>query len=216
MPPKKKQQEGTLLHQLIVFIVGIIVVIASVYGIVFFLTKSAVEDVEKTQGSIEQDLTKLGSIIADIKESLGKEEDEEVRQEVNDSLLVGLYYYNLRKDEEIDPSLPCSPESILPVTRQIAVTATPIQDTLNLLISGNLDDEEKIAGFTTEFPHPEFLLIGTRLKNGVLTLEFTDPKDFTTGGACRVSLLKLQIEKTALQFKNISEVVLEPEGIFSP
>jgi len=128
---------------------------------------------------------------------------------------VTLHYYNQIKGEEVGD--PCSPDAVLPVEREIPATITPIQDTIRLLIEGNLTEEERAAGFSTEFPHPEFKLLGATLKDGILTLEFADPALFTIGGSCRVLLLAAQIEKTAKQFPEVEEVRFEPEeSLFQP
>ena len=139
-----------------------------------------------------------------------KAEDETAK------IKVKLYYYNQVKDKEIAEYMPCSPDAVLPVEREIPATETSIQDTINLLIAGDLIEEEKSAGFSTEFPHPEFKLLGVNLKDGILTLEFTEVPGFTTGGSCRVGLLENQIIKTAKQFSEVKEVILTPESLFQP
>lgn len=229
MPPKKspsKQQKqnvaggAAFLNQAIIFVIGVVVVIIAIYGIVFFVTQRASDEVQKSQNNIEKDLEALGIRISDITEKLDKKLEElsdgTTTPTGNETLTVGLFYYNLTRDQEIDPSLPCSPNAVLPVVREIPISATPIQDTIRLLILGDLTEDELINGFTTEFPHPEFALVGTSFKDGTLSLEFTNPRDFTTGGACRVGLLKAQIEKTALQFPGVDAVELIPEDLFQP
>lgn len=131
--------------------------------------------------------------------------------EVN-KIPVLLFYYKQSDDE----SLACGPDAILPVMREIEATQTPIQDTINLLIKGELTEEERALGFTTEFLNPDFKLLGANLKDGVLYLEFTEVPGFTTGGSCRISLLTNQIIKTAKQFPGVNEVVLLPESLFQP
>jgi len=137
--------------------------------------------------------------------------NQPVNQEVN-KVPVLLFYYKQSEDE----NLACGPEAVLPVRREIEATQTPIKDTINLLIKGELTEEERAQGFTTEFPNPDFKLVGVNLKDGVLYLEFTEVPGFTTGGSCRVSLLTNQIIKTAKQFPEVKEVVLLPESLFQP
>lgn len=129
---------------------------------------------------------------------------------------IKLYYYNVIKDKEIADYIPCSSDAVLPVEREIPTTRTPIQDTIKLLIEGKLTEQEKAAGFLTQFPHPEFRLLGADLKDGVLTLQFTEVPGFTVGGSCRVGLLSTQIGKTAKQFPEVKEVRFEPESLFQP
>jgi spore germination protein GerM len=131
-------------------------------------------------------------------------------------LKVKLYYYNEAKDKELTGAISCSPEAVLPVEREIPPTKTPIQDTIRLLLKGELTKEERAAGFSTEFPHPEFKLLGASLKDGVLTLKFADPRGFSSGGACRTSLLAAQIIKTAEQFPGVRAIRFEPETLFQP
>lgn len=116
---------------------------------------------------------------------------------------VKLYYAN----EVLDQGR-CT--IVAPILREIPITNTPIQDTINLLLKGELSSQEKSQGFDTEFPHPEFKLISTNLKDGVLTLRFTEVPGFTSGGSCRLGLLYLQIKKTASQFPEVSDVNIEP------
>ena len=130
--------------------------------------------------------------------------------------MVKLYYYNKTEDEKKFGYVACSEESVLPVERKIFLTSTPIQDTINLLLQGNIFDSEKQSGFSSEFPIDGLILIGANLKDGILTLEFSDSLNKTNGGSCRVGLLRTQIEKTAGQFDGVKEVKLIPEYIFQP
>ena len=117
-----------------------------------------------------------------------------------------LYYFNrLSKNNN----------GLAAVERQLKTTFTPLQDTIQLLISGSYW-KEKEAGFETEFPHPDFKLTGAKLKGGVLTLSFTEVPGFTSGGASRVGLLAEQIIMTAKQFPEVKEVRFEPEYLFQP
>lgn len=125
---------------------------------------------------------------------------------------VQLYYYNQLEDKDIE----CGNKYVLPVEREIELTKTSIQDTINLLIKGEITEEEKEAGFVTEFPNSDFKLLSANLKDGVLSLEFTEVPGFTTGGSCRISILASQIIKTAEQFSGVNEVILLPESIFQP
>lgn len=132
---------------------------------------------------------------------------------------VSLYYYNETRDKELAQNgegVACSREAVLPVSREILHTNTPIQDTINELIKGEITSSETAQGFKTEFPHSDFRLLGANLKDGLLILEFTEVPGFTGGGSCRVTILANQIIKTAQQFPEVSEVVLKPESLFQP
>lgn len=132
----------------------------------------------------------------------------------NQTRKIKLFYYNEIEDRKIASYMPCV--SVLPVEREIPLTNTPIQDTVNILIKGELTEAEKAQGFSTEFPNPDFKLLSLNLKNEILTLKFSDTYGFTSGGACRVGLLRSQIEKTAKQFPEVKEVIFEPEDLFQP
>ncbi len=96
------------------------------------------------------------------------------------------------------------------------MTRTPIQDTIKLLLSGELTEEERAQGISTEYPLEGLSLKGASSKDGVLTLEFDDPNNKTVGGSCRVGILWFQIEATAKQFPEVQEVRFLPEEIFQP
>lgn len=92
----------------------------------------------------------------------------------------------------------------------------PIQDTIELLISGQLTKEEKSQGITTEYLLEGFSLKSVSSKDGILTLEFEDLHYKTSGGSCRVGILWFQIEATAKQFSEVQHVRFLPEELFQP
>jgi len=132
------------------------------------------------------------------------------------SKTVKLYYYNPEQDKDESGNIQCSRDGLVAVEREIPVTKTPIQDTIKLLIAGQLTDTEKSQGITTEYPLEGFSLKGASLKDGVLTLEFEDPNYKTGGGSCRVGILWFQIEATAKQFSEVQKVRFLPEELFQP
>lgn len=129
---------------------------------------------------------------------------------------VQLFYYRPTQDADKTGNLLCSRQGLVAVDRQIVKTMTPIQDTIKELLKGQLTPEEKARGIVTEFPLPGVSLEGANLKEGVLTLEFTDPQKKTGGGSCRVGILWLQIETTAKQFTDVKKVLFKPEELFQP
>ncbi len=130
---------------------------------------------------------------------------------------VKLYFYNQNNDKDASGNVMCSEKGLVAVTRQIPQTITPIQDAIKLLLQGNPTPAEKAQGISTEFP-----LAGLTLKSanvtaqGVLTLEFADPQNKTSGGACRTAVLWKQIEATAKQFPGITAVKFIPNTLFQP
>lgn len=129
---------------------------------------------------------------------------------------VTLYYYNPNLDKDGTGNILCSRNGLVAVDRQIPITNTPIQDTINLLISGDITSAEKEQGITTEYPLRGLKLIAASLNGSVLTLTFNDPNNKTGGGACRVGILWFQIEATAKQFIGVSSVKFMPEELFQP
>lgn len=142
-------------------------------------------------------------------------EDEDDDEDVV-TRVVKLYYYNPENDKDEDGNIMCSSQGLVAVNRTIPSTNTPIQDTIRLLLKGELSDAEESRGIETEYPLAGLRLKGANLASGVLTLEFEDPHGRTTGGACRVSLLWEQIEATAKQFSTVEVVRYIPEDIFQP
>lgn len=128
---------------------------------------------------------------------------------------IQLFYYDPVKDQDETGNVMCTREGLAPVTRTIR-SGNPIEDTLNLLLEGNLTAEERDAGITTEFPLSGVRLIDAALMDGILTLTFEDPQNRTSGGACRAGILWFQIEETALQFPEVEEVRFMPEELFQP
>lgn len=56
---------------------------------------------------------------------------------------VKLFYYNPKLDRDESGNIACSRNGLAPVERKIPITQTPIQDTIKLLLSGELTDEER-------------------------------------------------------------------------
>ncbi len=149
--------------------------------------------------------------------------DEEIRIPVKFSSTVSaqertvkLYYYNASKDKDLLGNILCSDKGIVAVDRKIPVTNTPIQDSIKLLLKGELTQTERNQGITTEYPLAGFELVSASAAGSTLTLTFKDPQNKTSGGACRVSILRAQIEAVAKQFSGVSTVRIMPEGILQP
>jgi hypothetical protein len=129
---------------------------------------------------------------------------------------VNLYFYNPNIDKDANGNILFSRAGLVPVQRKIPKTMTPVQDTIRLLLKGELTAAEKTAGLSTEYPLPGFKLAGANLQNGRLVLSFEDPQNKTVGGSARVGLLWFQIEATAKQFSEVKEVKFWPEDLFQP
>lgn len=128
---------------------------------------------------------------------------------------VQLFYYSPERDQG-EGGVQCSRLGLVSVGRVIPQTSTPIEDTLRLLLSGDITPAERTEGIESEFPLPGFSLLEVRVEGGVATLRFSDPQNKTVGGACRTGVLWHQIEATALQFPGVDSARFEPEDLFQP
>lgn len=128
---------------------------------------------------------------------------------------VKLYFYNPDLDQGVG-GVQCTRKGLVEVTRSIPKTDIPLQDSLALLLKGELTSDEKALGVTTEFPLSGLSLKSASIKEGVATLDFNDPQNKTVGGSCRVAVLWAQIEATAKQFSSVKEVRFTPEDLFQP
>lgn len=145
------------------------------------------------------------------------EKDEEFRLPISfGSKAIKLYYYNPLQDKDKSGNIICSRQGLVAVERWLPLSKTPIQDALQLLLQGQLTEAERAQVITTEYPLAGLELKGANLKDGQLTLKFSDPKHQTSGGSCRVAVLWAQIEATAKQFPEVKTVKALPADIFQP
>lgn len=124
---------------------------------------------------------------------------------------IQLYYYNASLDNSA-----CSSAGLVAVDRVIPKTSTPLKDSIELLLKGELSAIEKAQGISSDFPLPGVSLKSATLSNGTATLTFGDPQNKTSGGSCRVSVLWAQIEATAKQFPTVKSVTFAPAELFQP
>ncbi len=129
---------------------------------------------------------------------------------------INLYYYDPSRDQDETGNIICSENGLVAVKREIPVSLTPVQDTISLLLQGEISTEESARGVTTEFPLEGFKLEGVATRDEVLILGFSDPYNATSGGSCRAGIIWLQIRETAMQFDGINEVTFQPEYLFQP
>lgn len=129
---------------------------------------------------------------------------------------VALYFYDEKRDRDSSGALSCSKAGLVPVSRAVASTSAIVSDTLELLLSGNISNKEREAGLSTGFPLSGVTLQQVAVENATATIAIRDPEHKTSGGACRASLLRLQVEETVRQFSSIKNVVITPEDAFQP
>ncbi|MBI2409551.1 GerMN domain-containing protein [Candidatus Kaiserbacteria bacterium] len=132
-----------------------------------------------------------------------------------EGISVKLYYYNPALDQG-PGGAQCSKNGLVAVGRVMPKTATPLADTIRLLLRGELSPAEKARGITSEFPLAGVALKSAAIADGVATLTFDDPQNKTGGGSCRVAILWHQIEATARQFPAVQSVRFLPEELFQP
>ena len=171
------------------------------------ITKVTVENGEVTEAITDNEFNELTEEVRQGGQGVNRLQPQEVK----------LFYYNQEEDTDEEGNVECNEEAVQPVNR-IIPAQNPIQETITLLLEGNIHEQEEEQGFSTEFPNPEFKLEGMELEEetGELDLTFTEVPGFTSGGSCRVGLLQAQIEKTALQFPEVETVNIQPETLFQP
>lgn len=195
----KKQQSFPVLR--IMILAGLVITFFLLVSYFFLLGK--VNRLERTLSNLEKNQTALGLELSAVSGT-------------QRTMKVSLYYYNELLDKLLNGEIACDVAAVIPVERTITYSQSPINDVTRLLLRGELTKAERDLGFKTEFPGRELQFLGARLDNSVVYLKFSDPANFTIGGACRVNLLKTQIEKTLLQFDTVKRVVFEPETLFQP
>lgn len=111
-----------------------------------------------------------------------------------------------------------SEDFLYPVYR-VVDGRVPITNSIKALLEMEFTSIEKDLGFTSEFTDERaknVTLDGVDLRDGKLILWMSDPDFFTSGGSKRVTVLKKQIEATALQFDVVDQVVFVPDHLFEP
>jgi hypothetical protein len=128
---------------------------------------------------------------------------------------IKIYYYNSSLDQG-PGGAQCSKNGLVAVERVLPKSDKQLEDGINLLINGQISDEEKNKGLSSEFPLSGFVLKSAATRSGTTTLTFDDPENNSSGGACRAGILWHQIEATAKQFPGITSVEFMPKDLFQP
>ncbi len=126
-----------------------------------------------------------------------------------------LYFYSPALDQG-PGGAQCTQAGLVSGTRTAPRSITPIQDAVRLLLTSVVSSEESKQGLQSEFPLTGVTLKTASLRNGVLTLTFLDLENKTSGGSCRVNILRNQIEATAMQFPEVKSVIIMPLELFQP
>lgn len=143
-------------------------------------------------------------------------QEEAVETELPGTRTVQLFYYDPERDQDEAGNIMCSRDGLVAVHRSIA-SMTPIEDTVQLLLAGELTPTERAAGITTEYPLPGVSLSSVALSSdGVLRIALNDPENKLVGGSCRTAILAGQIIETVRQFPEVTSVEFLPEELFQP
>ncbi len=129
---------------------------------------------------------------------------------------VKFYYYDAAKDKDEQGNIRCSQQGLVAINRQLPVSISPIKDTLQAFLNNPLSEADKAAGLTSEFPLAGVSLVDLALRDGNLIVQLADPNNKTSGGSCRVAILRQQLEAVVRQFPEVKTVVFQPEELFQP
>ncbi|MCX6789602.1 MAG: GerMN domain-containing protein [Candidatus Gribaldobacteria bacterium] len=128
-----------------------------------------------------------------------------IRLARSDVMAVKVFFNN----SKLDPEISCN--KVFPVDRAIATTQAPARAVLELLLGGNLTDEEKADGFTTSI-NPDVKIQKLTIENGIAKVDFSEELEKAVGGSCRVSAIRAQIIETLKQFPSVDEVIISING----
>lgn len=126
---------------------------------------------------------------------------------------VNIYFYNPSLDSGLG-GVECSEKGLVKAHRWVKKDNLLSNTIIELLKGPN--QKEKQKGFTSEFPIPGLSLLKIETLDNELSVYFDDKSNKTSGGSCRVSILRLQIEKTLKENSGINNIKIKPEEIFQP
>lgn len=128
---------------------------------------------------------------------------------------VKLYFYNGALDQG-PGGVACTEKGLQAVDRKVPKEALNVEGAIKLLLKTTPNSEETSMGLTTQLPLTGFELRDVVIGDTVTTLEFVDSQNKTSGGSCRVNILRAQIEATAKQFDGVQNVQILPKEILQP
>lgn len=166
-----------------------------------FVFSGKINTLENSLDKMQSDYLRLRSQII----SASPEETAKVR----------LYYYNELLDKALhNGEINGDSDAILPVERTIPVSQAPINDSIRLLLKGELTNMERELGFKTELPNKNLIFLGAKREGSTLILNFEDKGFLPDIKADKIDVLKSIIIKTAMQFDNVKNVILQPDSLF--
>lgn len=129
---------------------------------------------------------------------------------------VTVYVYDADRDTDAAGNVGCTSAGLVGVRRTVPQTDSALADAVREQLAGKLTGNEKLSGFTTEFPLPGVSLASADLADGVATLVIEDQLSRTSGGSCRVSIMRAQLEAAAAQVPGVREVRILPPEVLQP
>lgn len=140
--------------------------------------------------------------------------DEYIEQNDTD---VSIFVYDSARDLDDTGNVQCSEQAVVPVTRNIRSSREMVvEDTVRVLVSQPITSNEKEQGLSSEFPLEGVRLVSIDFEGDVARVKIEDPYARLSGGACRVTILRAQLEQTILQFSGIKRVVFDPPELLQP
>lgn len=124
----------------------------------------------------------------------------------SESEIVQVYFGNSVLSEN---SLMC--DQVFGVARQIEVANDPLSESLDLLLQG-VTDEETALGYFSGISVPT-RLVSLELVGDEAVVTFGHELTAVSSGACRVTLIRAQIEQTLKQFSDVKQVKIRIDGV---
>lgn len=179
-----------------------------VVGVLFVLSITELLVFTRRINNLENSMDKMQSDYLRLRSQMISTSPEETTK-------VRLYYYNELLDKSLHSGeVSGDSEAILPVEREIPVSHAPINDSIRLLLKGELTNMERELGFKTDYPNESLKFLGAKWDGSTLILNFEDNGFLKNSESSKASILKSEIIKTALQFEKVKNVILQPESLF--
>jgi spore germination protein GerM len=131
-----------------------------------------------------------------------------------DTLAINLYFPNFSKAGAGADT--CGKQVLFPLERGVSFQSNYIDNTVKFLLRGRLTYPETNDGYSSDFPHAGFSLVGSELnKQGTLTLRFSEVEGFSVrGDSCQMKRVAESIRLTVMQYPDVKKVIFEPKGMF--
>ncbi|MEK7653201.1 MAG: DUF333 domain-containing protein [Patescibacteria group bacterium] len=124
---------------------------------------------------------------------------------LGDTTKLKIYFNNTK----LDPAMTCN--KVFPVDRVVAKTETPAKAALELLLAGELTQDEAQAGYETNI-NPGVKLQKVTIVSGTAKADFDEQLEYQVGGSCRVAAISAQIIQTLKQFSTVKKVIISING----